>query len=167
VAERRKIEEQREIKHNRNKKNRETELGGEGMKEGGTRLTPKLEDHPLSFVRGCLFNTSAANFHCWRPSLPSATRGRAMLWWQGDPPNMVSDPTYLPYLKVTVSPNNLGTYDDMDPLNTKNAEFWDLTLCGTRRSRRFRGTYRLHRQGENQQSQNVSDNECVSVDSYC
>jgi hypothetical protein len=26
------------------------------------RPTPKLEDHPLSFVRGCLFNIFAANF---------------------------------------------------------------------------------------------------------
>jgi hypothetical protein len=42
--------------------------------------TSKLEDHPLSFVRGCLFNIFAANPQSWRPSLPSATRGRAMLW---------------------------------------------------------------------------------------
>jgi hypothetical protein len=44
------------------------------------RTIPKLEDHPLSFVRGCLFNILAANLQTWRPSLPSATRGRAMLW---------------------------------------------------------------------------------------
>jgi hypothetical protein len=31
--------------------------------------TPKLEDHPLSFVRGCLFNISAATFHGWRSFL--------------------------------------------------------------------------------------------------
>jgi hypothetical protein len=42
--------------------------------------TPKLEDHPLSLVRGCLFNIFAANLHYWRPSLPSTTRGRAMPW---------------------------------------------------------------------------------------
>jgi len=28
-----------------------------------TRRTPKLEDHPLSVVRDCLFNISAANIH--------------------------------------------------------------------------------------------------------
>jgi hypothetical protein len=31
------------------------------------RPTPKLEDHPLSSVRGCLFNIFAANLHNWRP----------------------------------------------------------------------------------------------------
>jgi hypothetical protein len=31
--------------------------------------TPRLEDHPLSPVRGCLFNVFAANLHSWRPSL--------------------------------------------------------------------------------------------------
>jgi hypothetical protein len=32
---------------------------GEGLL--APRPTPKLEDHPLSFVRGCLFNIFAAN----------------------------------------------------------------------------------------------------------
>jgi hypothetical protein len=32
---------------------------GEGLL--APRPTPKLEDHPLSFVRGCLFHTFAAN----------------------------------------------------------------------------------------------------------
>jgi hypothetical protein len=59
---------------------------GEGLL--APRPTLKLEDHPLSFIRGCLFNIFAANIQCWRPSHPSATRGRAMLWWQGDSPNM-------------------------------------------------------------------------------
>jgi hypothetical protein len=45
------------------------------------RLTPKLEDHTLSFVHGCLFNIFATN------RVPPATRGRAMLWWQGESPN--------------------------------------------------------------------------------
>jgi hypothetical protein len=31
--------------------------------------TRKLEDHPLSFVRGCLFNVFAASLHSWRPFL--------------------------------------------------------------------------------------------------
>jgi hypothetical protein len=33
------------------------------------RPTPKLEDHPLSAVRDCLFNTFAATLHIWRPFL--------------------------------------------------------------------------------------------------
>jgi hypothetical protein len=47
------------------------------------RPTPKLEGHPLSAVRDCLFNIFAATFHIWRPSPPSATWGRAMPWWKG------------------------------------------------------------------------------------
>jgi hypothetical protein len=42
------------------------------------RSTPKLEDHPLSAVRDCLFNIFAAILHISRPSPLSATRGRAM-----------------------------------------------------------------------------------------
>jgi hypothetical protein len=41
------------------------------------RPTPKLEDHPSSFVRSCVFNIFAATRQCWRPSLQSATRRRA------------------------------------------------------------------------------------------
>jgi hypothetical protein len=33
------------------------------------RPTPKMEDHPLLSVRGCLFNIFAANLHSWRPFL--------------------------------------------------------------------------------------------------
>jgi hypothetical protein len=40
---------------------------GEGLL--ALRPTPKLEDHPLSSVRGCLFNVFAANLHYWRPFL--------------------------------------------------------------------------------------------------
>jgi hypothetical protein len=46
------------------------------------RSTPKLEEHPLSAVRDCLFNIFAATLHIWRPSPPSATWGRAVPWWQ-------------------------------------------------------------------------------------
>jgi hypothetical protein len=35
--------------------------------------TPKLEDHPLSAVRDCLFNIFTASLHNWRVSPPSAT----------------------------------------------------------------------------------------------
>jgi hypothetical protein len=48
---------------------------GEGLL--APRPTPKLEDHPLSAVRGCLFNVFAADLHSWRPSLyprPEDTR---------------------------------------------------------------------------------------------
>jgi hypothetical protein len=31
--------------------------------------TPNLEGHPLSFVRGCLFNVFAVTLHSWRLSL--------------------------------------------------------------------------------------------------
>jgi len=44
------------------------------------RPTSKLEDYPLSVVRNYLFNIFAATLHTWRPSPPSATFGRAMLW---------------------------------------------------------------------------------------
>jgi hypothetical protein len=47
------------------------------------RPTPKLEDHPLSDVRDCLFNIFEASLHNCRASPPSATWGRTMPWWQG------------------------------------------------------------------------------------
>jgi hypothetical protein len=34
-----------------------------------TRPTSEVEDHPLSIVRGCLFNIFAAALHSWRPFL--------------------------------------------------------------------------------------------------
>jgi hypothetical protein len=34
-----------------------------------TRSSPKLEDHPLSAARDCLFNVFAATLHNWRPFL--------------------------------------------------------------------------------------------------
>jgi hypothetical protein len=47
------------------------------------RPTPKLEEHPLSAVRDCLFNIFAPTLQNWRESPPSATWGGAMPWWQG------------------------------------------------------------------------------------
>jgi hypothetical protein len=47
------------------------------------RPTSKLENHPLSGVRDCLFIIFAATLHTWRASPPSVTWGRAMPWWQG------------------------------------------------------------------------------------
>jgi len=41
------------------------------------RPTPKLEDHSLSALCDCLFDTFSATLHVWRPS-PSATWGFAM-----------------------------------------------------------------------------------------
>jgi hypothetical protein len=40
---------------------------GEGLL--APRPTPKLEDHPLSAVRDCLFNVFATTLHTWRPFL--------------------------------------------------------------------------------------------------
>jgi hypothetical protein len=65
-----------------------TKLVSYGKRLLAPRPNPKLEDRSLLFVRGCLFNIFAATLNCWRLSLPSATRGRAALWWQGDQPNM-------------------------------------------------------------------------------
>jgi len=46
------------------------------------RPTPELEDHPLSAVRDCLFNTFAATLHIGgRSSLRNW--GHAMPWRQG------------------------------------------------------------------------------------
>jgi hypothetical protein len=45
--------------------------------------TPRLEDHPFSIARDCLFNIFATTLHIWRPCPPSATWGRAMPLWQG------------------------------------------------------------------------------------
>jgi hypothetical protein len=44
------------------------------------RQTPKLEDHTWSALRDCLFNIFTPTLHIGVP--PSATRGRAMPWWQ-------------------------------------------------------------------------------------
>jgi len=46
------------------------------------RQTSKLEDDPLSAVHDCFFNIFAATLHTWRPSPPSASRGRALPLWQ-------------------------------------------------------------------------------------
>jgi hypothetical protein len=48
---------------------------------------PKLEDHPLSFVRGYLFNIFAATFHP-QPEDPPCCGG-----W--DPPNMAMQTNIL------------------------------------------------------------------------
>jgi hypothetical protein len=45
---------------------------GEGLL--APRPTPKLEDHPLSFVRGCLFNILAANLQL--DAVPSIRNAR-------------------------------------------------------------------------------------------
>jgi hypothetical protein len=44
--------------------------GGEFL---APRPTTKLEGHPLSAVRDCLFNIFAVTLHVWRHSPPSAT----------------------------------------------------------------------------------------------
>jgi hypothetical protein len=45
-------------------------LYGEGLLASSP--TPKLEDHPFSAVRNCLFKIFAATLHTWRASPPSA-----------------------------------------------------------------------------------------------
>jgi hypothetical protein len=50
---------------------------------------PKLEDHPVSGVRGCLFNIFVATLHIGEAVPPSAPWGRAMPWWQGATDNGV------------------------------------------------------------------------------
>jgi len=40
----------------------------------------KLDDHPLSDVRDCLFSIFAAIFRIEKPSPLSSTRGRALPW---------------------------------------------------------------------------------------
>jgi hypothetical protein len=40
-----------------------------------SRPTPKLEDHPLSAVRDCLFNVFDATLHNWRPQPEDAPCG--------------------------------------------------------------------------------------------
>jgi hypothetical protein len=62
------------------------------------RPTPKLEDHPLSAVRDCLFNVFAATLHIRRPFLHPQPKdapcrgdrdqlimvtGTDLSWWQG------------------------------------------------------------------------------------
>jgi hypothetical protein len=51
----------------------------------GSSSEPKMEDHPLSPIRDCLFNTRtfAATLHIMRPSPPSAIWERAMPLWKG------------------------------------------------------------------------------------
>jgi hypothetical protein len=58
---------------------------GEGL--SAPRPIPKLEDHPLSYVRSCLFNVFAANLHSWRPSLYPRPED-APSCGDRDPPNM-------------------------------------------------------------------------------
>jgi hypothetical protein len=53
------------------------------------RPTSKLEDHPLSFVRGCLFNIFAANLHSWRPFLHPQPEDTPCCG-DRDPPNMAT-----------------------------------------------------------------------------
>jgi hypothetical protein len=44
---------------------------------------PKVEDHPLSATRNCLFSIFASTLRVWRPSPPSTTREHVLPWWQG------------------------------------------------------------------------------------
>jgi hypothetical protein len=46
--------------------------------------TPKLEDHPLSVVHDCLNIVFTVFLIIYRLSTPSASRGQAVTWWQGN-----------------------------------------------------------------------------------
>jgi len=48
-----------------------------------SRRNPKLEVHPLSAVRDCLFNVFEASVHVCRPSSPSGIWWRTKPCWQG------------------------------------------------------------------------------------
>jgi hypothetical protein len=52
------------------------------------RPTPKLDDHPMSAVRDCLFNVLAATLHNWRPFLHLLPED-APCRYDGDPLNTV------------------------------------------------------------------------------
>jgi hypothetical protein len=58
---------------------------GEGLLT--PRQIPKLEDHPLSFVRGYLCNIFATNLHSWRPFLHPQPEDSPCCGGR-DPPNM-------------------------------------------------------------------------------
>jgi hypothetical protein len=53
---------------------------------------PNPEDHPLSFVRGCIFNILAATLHSWRPpSIRNLMMRHAAV--TGNPSNMAPKTT--------------------------------------------------------------------------
>jgi hypothetical protein len=62
------------------------------------RPTPKLEDHPLSAVRNCLFDVFTATLHKWRPFLRSQPED-APCRGDRDPLNTISAPPPVPSQK--------------------------------------------------------------------
>jgi hypothetical protein len=68
-----------------------TNFYGEGLL--APRSTPKLEDHPLSAVCGCLFDVFAANLDNWRPSLYPKPKDTPCCG-DRDPPNILSKIIY-------------------------------------------------------------------------
>jgi hypothetical protein len=89
---------------------------GEGLL--AKRPTPKLEDHPLSFVRGCIFNTSEAPFHPQPEDAPCC----------GDKGTHVRSEVFT---AVTM----------------KKGIFWDVTPRGSCKNRRFGEPWRLRNVG--------------------
>jgi hypothetical protein len=75
------------------------------------RRTPKLEDHPMSAVRDCLFNIIAANIHTWRVSSPFATWGRAKQLWQGTPLRILNLCARWSVVKFNYQPPSFGRYE--------------------------------------------------------
>jgi hypothetical protein len=53
---------------------------------------------------------------------------------------------YLPKPRSAVTSN--VRFEVFTAMTMKNADFWDVTQCGSGKNRRFGGTYRHHHQGE-------------------
>jgi hypothetical protein len=69
------------------------------------RPTPKLEDHPLSAVRECLFNVFAATLHNWRPFLHPQPE-EAPCRGDRDPLNTDTSLRLTKYFVYLLSPGN-------------------------------------------------------------
>ena len=95
--------------------------------------THKLEDHPLSAVRDCLFNIFAATLPVWRPLAPSATWRRAMPLWQGFNCNSFFKKFYLSLQTLITStcPRNVHyciRHDTYPAMNGSNFQ-WEWMLA--------------------------------------
>jgi hypothetical protein len=81
-------------------------LYGEGLL--APRPTPKLENRPLSIVRGCLFNVFAGNLRSWRLSLYPRPEDAPCRGDRG-PPNMATK--WLFWKIPNASQNELALLD--------------------------------------------------------
>jgi hypothetical protein len=120
---------------------------------------PKLEDHPLSFVRGRLFNIFAATFNLQNKDPPyCANKGTHLTTPQKllnslerkenrrhtccSTLKLANIFTLYVYLSCEVRQrlqHYLG-FEIFTVVNMKNGDFWDVTPCGSCKNRRFGGT---------------------------